>query len=778
MKVIFSIAKNEFRYLFYSPIAWFVLLVFMVQCGYFYSTPVYSIANSQDIYLKNLPSFSGFGHSLTFGIFLKTEFFPNIIGNLYLFIPMLTMGLISRESTSGTNALLYSSPVSIRRIVLGKYIGIMLYNLLLVLVIALFLFTAMFNIKAVDYGSLLSALLGFYLLVCSCSAIGMFMSSLSSYQIVSALGTLAVIFLLSIIGTLWQRHDFVRDLTWFLSLQDRTAKMLKGLIVTKDLIYFILVSGMFIAFTYFRMSGKLEFRPWYIRAGRYLTTIVVVLLVGYISSRPPLTGYLDTTATQSNTLSLKTQEVLHEFGDSTLEVTLYTNLLSDSKSRAKGLPENRNADYLANLWEPYLRFKPDIKFKYVYYYANDPTKDDSLYHKQFPTKTLKDIANDYCTMIDVNADMFLAEDQIQPAVNLRSEDYHTVMQLKYQGRTAFLRTFLDDDFWPNQYHTIAAFKRVLGAPIPFIAFSSGSLERDIYKIGEREYAQNTTQIKSRTSLVNIGFDMDSINLHAQPIPDSITALVIADPKMNLSTAMQEKITHYINKGGNLIINGEPGKQYVLNPLLSQLGVQLANGQLVYPTYDETPDKVFSYLTENTHDMSELTASLKGKEPLDTFKLMMPGTTYVTCIDNSAWKTDSLATTIPNKSWLKGGSLVIDSTLPPFSPLEGDIKRSTFPTIQRLTRKINGKEQRIVITGDADFANNSRFGSNSYFLNPTLYSWMADNRFPIMPHGIPPKDVLLTIGERVAYAQKIVFIWILPALLLIAGTIFLIRRKRK
>lgn len=773
MKVIFSIAKNEFRYLFYSPIAWFVLLVFLVQCGYFYADPLYSLANMQEIYVKNAASFKGFSDSLTKGLFLKSEFFPNIIQNLFLFIPILTMGLISREVNNGTNALLYSSPVSIRRIVLGKFVGIMCYNLLLVLVIVIFMITGIANIKHADYGALLSALLGFYLLVCAYAAIGLFMSSLSNYQVVSALATFMAIFALSHIGGLWQRSDLVRDLTWFLSLQDRTGNMLKGLIVTKDIIYFVLVSLMFIAFTYFRLAGLLEFKPWFIRTGRYLATIAIVLVVGYISSRPTLTGYLDTTRSQRNTLKPITQELLKEFKDSTLEVTLFTNILGQGWQ--KGLPENRNAEYLANFWEPYLRFKPDIKFNYVYYYANDPTKDDSTLFKRYPGKQLEDIAHDYCEMIDASMDMFSPMSAIEPVKGLLAESPQLVMQLKYKGHTAFLRTYNDTDFWPYEFHSIAALKRVLGTAMPAIAYSTGALERSISKSGEREYAFHSTNKENRFSLVNLGFDTDTINLDAQPISADITALVMADPKTDLNATVQNKISDYIGKGGNLMIYGEPGKQYVLNPVLSKLGMQLENGQLVFPTYDETPDKVVAFLTQKGGEMIEAVPNLNKER--DTMAVLMPGTTAVTRIANSAWQNDSIATTLPNKSWLKKGSLVIDSILPPFDAMAGDFKQVSFPAMQAVTRMIDGKEQRILISGDADFISNLRYSANLKFIL-AAYGWMAYNQFPILTGKEINLDVQLNIGERAARYQRTIFIWIVPGIVLLAGILLLIRRKRK
>ncbi len=113
-----------------------------------------------------------------------------------------------------------------------------------------------------------------------------------------------------------------------------------------------------------------------------------------------------------------------------------------------------------------------------------------------------------------------------------------------------------------------------------------------------------------------------------------------------------------------------------------------------------------------------------------------------------------------------GPVVIDSILPPFNALDGDIRLSSFPTVQRLRRPGNGKEQRVIITGDADYASNLRLQKNFSYLTPT-YSWITNNLFPVYtPHKKADKDVMLTIGERVGYYQKIIFIWILPALFLL------------
>src|SRR5882762_5727429 len=129
MKMIFKIAKTELRNLFYSPVAWFLTIAFMVQCAVFYTNALYSGAKWQDVLLRNSPAFKNFGpKSMTANIFLSMDgIFNNVLQNLYLFVPLLTMGLISREINSGTIKLLYSSPVKVSGIVLGKYLAVMLY---------------------------------------------------------------------------------------------------------------------------------------------------------------------------------------------------------------------------------------------------------------------------------------------------------------------------------------------------------------------------------------------------------------------------------------------------------------------------------------------------------------------------------------------------------------------------------------------------------------------------------------------------------------------------
>jgi ABC-2 type transport system permease protein len=773
MKMIFKIAKTELRNLFYSPVAWFLAIAFMVQCAFFYTKYLAGSARWQDILLKNNPRFKDFGPvSLTKNVFVNAGgIFDSALQNLFLFVPLLSMGLISREINNGTIKLLYSSPVKTRSIVLGKYLSVMLYNLLLLFIVGIFMVTGAFNIRSVDYGLLLSASLGFYLLVCAYSAIGLFMSSLTTYQIVSAIGSFILIFILSRIGTLWQKYDFVRDLTYFLSMQGRTGKMLKGLITTKDIIYFVVIVYMFLSFTMLKLKGARESKPWYVKARGYGLVIVCTLLIGYVSSRPVLTIYWDATARDANTVHPRTQQVIKELGNDPLEVTLYTNILG--RGAMQGLPERRN-DYLSDVWEPYVRFKPAIHFNYVYYYDYNRSIDDGALLKSFPRKTTKQMAEAMAEGYEEKLSRFLSPAEMHKTINLLPENLRLVMQLKYKGRTTFLRTYDDNIFWPLEQQVTAAFKRLTQAKLPKILFVSGDLERSIYKKGEREYNLHSIAKDYRYSLINSGFDADTISLNTASIPGDITALVLADPKSNLSDTALAKIRQYIAGGGNMLILGEPGKQYILNPLLEQLGVQLMEGTLVETSKDEMPHMVKPYITATGLNLAEEQTLLESKKTGDTLKALMPGATVIAYSRQGLFKASPLLMTA-EQTWLKAGKLVTDSTPPVYSPQDGDMKGS-FPTALALTRQVNNRQQRIVVCSDADFMSNLRNGGA--FLSRAFYSWFNEGVFPIYTPKPDPKDNKLNITVKGVEVLRIVYMWVVPALILVVGSILLIRRKRK
>jgi ABC-2 type transport system permease protein len=491
---------------------------------------------------------------------------------------------------------------------------------------------------------------------------------------------------------------------------------------------------MFLALIVIKLKVRRENRPWYVHFGRYVAVATVGLFIGYISSQPILTVYFDASATRRNTIHPREQQLIKQFGDSALEVTVYTNVLG--KGISFGMPESRNS-WLEH-WDPYLRFKPDIRFKYEYYYDYDPAYDDSALYKQYPGKTLKEIATQFAASDGYDLSLFKSPEEMRKIIDLRPEHYGNTTQLQYRGQKEFIHSTY-----------ASTFKRLLyPAQIPHVYFLTGELERSILKTGEREYSENYRK------LVADGFDVDTLNLGVQDIPSNTTVLILADPKMDLPATVQNKLVNYINGGGNMLVISQPGKQYVMNPFLHELGVQLMIGQLVEPSFQATSEKVWAFTTSASDSLSEeLSDNIKIWGEL---AIRMPGVTGI--------------------NYAGGASPFVVKRL---LVTTGGLKEDSFATAIQLTRLLGNREQRIIVCSGADFASN-KWGAlrfNGLFFN-AICSWFDNNIFPVYIPFTPPKDNVLRISVAAVERLKIAYVWVFPAILLLTASLLLIRRRRK
>ncbi len=444
--------------------------------------------------------------------------------------------------------------------------------------------------------------------------------------------------------------------------------MLVGLITSRDVIYFLVLITLFLLFTMFRLKGAREQKPWYIKAARYLGATGVVLIIGYVSSRPAMTLYWDTTQNKVNTIHSKTQQIIKEMGDEPIEVTLYSNLLG--KTAFAALPEKRS-EYIHQFWDQYLRFKSNINFKYEYYYDYDSTVmgPNTAFHLK--GKSVDYIARKKAEHSEWDLSIYQKPAEIRKKIDLRPEYLHLVMKVTYKGRSEFLRTSMGTPVWPAERQVAAVFKKLLyPEKIPHAYFITGHYERSTLKHGEREYGNHTSNKFRSSALVNNGFNVDTISLDNRDIPGKTNLLVLADPKSVLSDLCQEKIRNYINQGGNMIIMGEPGKQSIVNPVLSQLGLQLADGTLINAKSQESPDMVNA-------DGSGAFGGLMFDPSSPTFKsihsdaaLRMAGATAFLKSDSTDFNYTPMFHGGRNV-FLKKGSFVLDSAEVLFNGAEGD-----------------------------------------------------------------------------------------------------------
>ena len=89
------------------------------------------------------------------------------------------------------------------------------------------------------------------------------MSSITSYQVVAAMGTLAVLAALNYVGEVGQDYAFVRDITYWLSISGRADEFINGLICSEDLFYFLLIIALFLTLSVLKLrAGRRKSISW------------------------------------------------------------------------------------------------------------------------------------------------------------------------------------------------------------------------------------------------------------------------------------------------------------------------------------------------------------------------------------------------------------------------------------------------------------------------------------------------------------------------------------
>jgi ABC-2 type transport system permease protein len=219
MRGLLAIYHKELLTYFRSPIAYFVVAVFLLGTGYFF---LYNIFGT--------------------GIGTMDETFRNMGILLLTLIPVMTMRLFSAEYTGRTIELLMTLPLKSWQIVLGKYLGAA--TLLLLMTVA----TGINLIPLYLYGNpetltILSGYIGFLLLGLACLAVGQLFSALTQNQIIAALITVPVLLGFWFIGHVqaFQNSSVLRGLFGYLSFALHFADFVRGLLRSEGVIFFVIV---------------------------------------------------------------------------------------------------------------------------------------------------------------------------------------------------------------------------------------------------------------------------------------------------------------------------------------------------------------------------------------------------------------------------------------------------------------------------------------------------------------------------------------------------------
>lgn len=236
--------KKELRLYFGSFIAYSLATAFLLLTGYFFYT---------DMVFYDL-----FGDFMDISASLWNYYFQDVRFVSLLILPLLTMRLFAEEKKLGTIELLWTYPLKDPQIILGKFLAC--YLVFVLMVLCTFVYPLLLaTVHTFTWGPPLAGYLGVLLLGAAFIACGTFISSLTENQVVSAMSTYGILVFFWFLT--WNEEAVGPQLIGVVSrfsLFDRFNDFAKGVINTKDVMFFVLVTLFFLYLT----LQSLESRKW------------------------------------------------------------------------------------------------------------------------------------------------------------------------------------------------------------------------------------------------------------------------------------------------------------------------------------------------------------------------------------------------------------------------------------------------------------------------------------------------------------------------------------
>ncbi|MBP3309434.1 MAG: ABC transporter permease subunit [Ruminococcus sp.] len=241
---MFPIYKKELQSFFYTPFAYAITALFMLLFSYMFGNYIADIEESNTI------------------IFSFTLIFYDIIFFFMFLIPILTMRTFADERKFGTEVLLMSSPISVFKIVMGKFLANVTVFIFMIAGSALFPILTVLNGEIV-VSQLICAYIGFFFWGVMFITLGMLISSFTENSIIAAIIGELIMFVFLFIDD-FSRSPFIaqypklQSVIYSFAAQPRFAYFSQGFIRLSDLVFFISAIIVFLSWTYI----SIEKRRW------------------------------------------------------------------------------------------------------------------------------------------------------------------------------------------------------------------------------------------------------------------------------------------------------------------------------------------------------------------------------------------------------------------------------------------------------------------------------------------------------------------------------------
>ncbi len=648
-------------------------------------------------------------------------------------IPLLTMRIISEDRKNKTDQLILTSPVSISKIVLGKYLAVAAVFAIFLAIISTYpLILGMFGNSY--YRESYVAILGFALYGLTCIAIGVFVSSITESQIIAAVLSFVFLFITflmdGICSLISTTGNWLTNILRCLDLASRFDLFLQGSLEISGIVYFLSI----IVLMLFLTGQSIQKRRYSVSAknlkmGAYsvsaiIVSIVAVIFVNLIVAKIP-EKYTVFDVTENKIYSI-TQDTKNMLKTVNKDVKIYVYC------------EKENFD--TNVIEIMRRYEGEnshIKVEYV-----DPVSNPQFYSQYSSTEF------DQGTVVVVCGDKF------------RTITYEELFVLDYSL-----------NYYTYSYDTTITGIDAEGQLTSAIAFVTSDDSHTIYFAkghGESDYDPNFTDLIQKA---NVSTD-DLMLLTEDSIPEDCECLVINCPSGDYTEDEINKIKSFVDAGGNVIISlyAAEKEQPNLYGLLKEYGLNVSNNLVVESSRRNYYQSPFYLLP--TVESTTITSGVYNE-----YYVFAPYCLAMTVSEESGEGisiTELLVTTSDSFAKPMSGQITT------YSKEEGDID-GPFTVAAEVTKTTDGITGTIIVTSCSylftQSADQTVSGGNSELFGGILSS-MIHLESNI---SIPAKSFevqYLTVTEADSATWRSVTLFIVPIGLLLVGLVIWLRRRKK
>lgn len=704
---MFSIYKRELKSCLQSFIGFLFIAVTLFFLGLYYS--VYCL----------LSGYPYFGSVVAAVVIL-----------FLISVPVLTMRILAEERRNKTDQLILTAPVSVGGIVVGKFLAMVTVFAIPTAIISIYPLI-MSHYGKIPMGEAYLSILAFFLYGMAAIAVGIFVSSLTESQVISAVLSFVVLFvgymMSSLCSLISLTGNLLTKLLGCFDMYTPFADLLNGTLNLKSIFYFVALTALVLFLTVQSIQKRrFSVSVKNLKFGAYSTgmiaVVVAIVVIGNIilEEMPGTWTSVDLTSEKLYSLTDQTKEYLKGVDE---DVTIYVLVNKDSRDIT-----------LAQTLERYEDLSEHIKVEYV-----DP-QVNPRFHTQYTTSS-----------ISINS-LIVVSEKRSKVINYNDIYESSIDYSTYQTTTTG---------YDGEGQITSALDYVLSDDMPKMYMLEGH--------GEYALSSNFTAALDKENV-----EYETINLlNYEEIPEDAACVLINGAIKDFSADDKNKVIAYLEGGGRVIlIAGYTDEDTPnLDALLSYMGVSIAEGMLVEQDKNQYYRNPYYLLPSMSY--SDYTDGIYGQQ----YYIFAPFAQGILIEDEEA-EGMSYQTILSTSD--TAFSKVSLTNLENYAKEEGDIDGPFAIGVEAVKTLENGEATMVVYSSEQMFTDdaNSMVGGANRVLFVNTISQFVNHEVSV---SIPVKNYevsTLTIPQSQAVFLSVLVTVIMPVVCLIWGFMIWFRRRKR